>query len=147
MALFAGHDPVGFRVIETARSAGMHVPEDVAVLGAGNSELTCEMAYPPLSSVCMPARSVGYAAAELLDDMLAGGKGPRERIALPPTGVATRQSTDTYVVSDPELAAALRFIRENAGQRISVQDVVKAANIGRSALEKRFRRLLPAQSA
>jgi LacI family transcriptional regulator len=142
VALFAGHDPVGFRLIEVVRSAGLHVPEDVAVIGVGNNDLACEMAFPPLSSVCMPAKAVGYAAAKLLDELMEGGKPPEQRTALAPTGVATRQSTDIYVVSDQELAAALRFIRENAGKRIGVKHVVEAATIGRSALEKRFRALL-----
>lgn len=51
----------------------------------------------------------------------------------------TRQSTDTLAVDDPDVRAALRFIRENACDVIRVDDVLREVPISRSLLERRFR--------
>src|SRR5262249_783466 len=43
---------------------------------------------------------------------------------------------------DPELAAALRYIREHSAKAISVGDIAEASGISRSSLERRFRTTL-----
>jgi LacI family transcriptional regulator len=43
-------------------------------------------------------------------------------------------------VNDAEVASAIRFIRENAKEKILVSDVVKATHIGRRTLEQRFQK-------
>ncbi|MHC4866759.1 MAG: helix-turn-helix domain-containing protein [Planctomycetota bacterium] len=45
-------------------------------------------------------------------------------------------------LEDREVATAVRFIRENAGQSISVDDAVKATMLSRSALYQRFHKTL-----
>ena len=59
-----------------------------------------------------------------------------------PQGICTRQSTDILAINDPEIAAALRFIREHALSGINVQDVLRAVPVSRRVLESRFRRAL-----
>ena len=44
---------------------------------------------------------------------------------IPPLGVVMRQSTDVLAISDADLAAAVRFIREHACDGIAVDDVVR----------------------
>jgi LacI family transcriptional regulator len=51
-------------------------------------------------------------------------------------------STDILAVTDPAVAAALRFIRLNAHQMVQVDDVVEATNVSRRVLEKRFKAVL-----
>ena len=45
-------------------------------------------------------------------------------IEIPPLGIAVRQSSDVFAVSDPTLASALRFIRERAcdGATVTVRE-------------------------
>ncbi len=45
-------------------------------------------------------------------------------------------------VEDGEVAAALRFIRENSQRPISVDDIVRHVAVSRRALELRFQRTL-----
>src|SRR5208337_5675144 len=45
-------------------------------------------------------------------------------------------------VKDLHVAAAVRFIRENACNRIGVDDVLKAVPMSRTLLERRFKKLL-----
>jgi LacI family transcriptional regulator len=53
-----------------------------------------------------------------------------------------RRSTDIVAVDDPQVAQALRFIRDHAREVISVPDVARAAGLSRRVLEKRFQVLL-----
>ena len=64
----------------------------------------------------------------------------------PPRGVAPRQSTDMLAIEDEEVAAAIRFIRENAVKGITVQDVLARAVRSPSTLERRIKRLWAARS-
>ena len=45
-------------------------------------------------------------------------------------------------IEDREVAAALRFIRENACRGISVDEVVHQSNVSRSTLERKVRKYL-----
>jgi len=63
-------------------------------------------------------------------------------ILIEPVGVATRQSTDVVAVSDPQISAAVRFLRDHACERIGVEDGRKVAGLPRSLFERRFRSLL-----
>ena len=58
------------------------------------------------------------------------------RTFLPPRGVVTRQSTDIVAVEDPEAAAALRYIRENACRPIDASDVAEFQSVSRSTLDR-----------
>jgi LacI family transcriptional regulator len=141
-ALFAVTDILALQLLEIARSAEIRVPEELAVLGVGNIDLMCALAYPPLSSIRTAAEAAGYEAARLLDRLMEGEARPGARIEFPPLGVETRRSTDLYAVTDTDLSAALRFIREHAHQGIGVPEVMKAVSLSRSTLERRFRTAL-----
>jgi LacI family transcriptional regulator len=141
-AVFVSGDGLGLQFLEAARSNGYRVPEDFAVLGVGDIDPICELAYPPLSSIRTAAEAAGFEAARLLDRLMQGDAPPKQRVEFPPLGVVTRRSTDVLAVNDADLATAMRFIRDHAAQPISVDDVVEAACISRSTLERRFRATL-----
>jgi LacI family transcriptional regulator len=103
-----------------------------------DDEMICEMANPPLSSVIHNARRIGYEAAAMLHRLMAGKKVMAD-IVVDPLGVHARQSTDLLAIEDPEIAAAVRFIRENACASIRVDDVLEQVALSRRAMEKRFR--------
>ena len=60
-------------------------------------------------------------------------------IVVPPSGVATRMSSDVLAVDDPAVARALVFIRDHLAEPIGIVDVVGASGVSRSNLEHRFR--------
>ena len=123
MGLFACNDDRGRQVLEACRLANLHVPEDVAVLGVDNDEVFCDLSDPPLSSVALNAETAGYRAAELLDGMMSGRIRKRQRILVEAIGVVTRRSTEVVAVSDPDVVAALQYIRREQGRGISVLSV------------------------
>ncbi len=130
-------------VLEACKTAVIHVPEEIALIGGDNDKLICNLANPPLSSVAISGVRAGYQAAELLDrlmghkDEIAG-----QQIIVEPTHIATRQSTDVLAVKDPEVAMAIRFIRQHVKEPIQVDNVAEASGLGRRSLEKRFRKII-----
>jgi LacI family transcriptional regulator len=49
---------------------------------------------------------------------------------------------DITAIADPDLDAAMRFIREHAREGIGVEDVLSQVPVSRSVLQRRFRKLL-----
>jgi LacI family transcriptional regulator len=130
------------QVVSAAQTAGLLVPEEVAVLGANNDTIRCELAYPPLSSVATNAFQSGYQAAEKLAEMMIGKKTEALDLRIDPVGVVTRQSTDILAMADKNVAAAVSYIREHACHGITVDEVLKQTFASRSQLEKKFRKYI-----
>jgi LacI family transcriptional regulator len=139
VGILACTDQLGFWLLDACRRAGLAVPEEVAVVGVENDETLCTMAQPQLSSVAFDGERVGYEAAALLDRMMAGEPPPSEPVLFPTRGLVVRQSSDIMAIEDPEIAAALRFIREHASHGINVADILKHVGLSRSLLERRMR--------
>ncbi len=142
VGVLACYDIRGQQVIEACYSAGIRVPEDVAVLGVHNDVLLCELCDPPLSSVIPDAVQAGALAASLLADLMAGKAVANVAHPIAPLGVATRQSTDIVAVDDPRIAEAVRFIRRDVCKGINVGDVLREVPMARTALERRFKEVL-----
>jgi LacI family transcriptional regulator len=141
VGLLASNDNRAREVLDACRLAGIFVPEEVAVLGVNDDELICELANPPLSSVMHNARRIGYEAAAMLDQFMSGKKVTSD-IVLAPLGVHSRKSTDLLAIEDPEVAKAVRFIREHACEGIRVENVLEEVAMSRRSFEKRFRQAL-----
>jgi LacI family transcriptional regulator len=142
--VFAVNDQMGFWVLDAARRAGLAVPEELAVVGAENDNMLCETASPPLSSVRLRGQAVGYDAARVLDEWMTKKRLPKpgERHLHAPGDIVTRQSSDIVAVEDPRIAAALRFIRQNATQPLDVARVARECALSRSVLERRMKALI-----
>jgi LacI family transcriptional regulator len=135
------NDDRGHQVLDACRRAEVAVPEEVALVGVDNDTILCNMADPPMSSIDVNAERIGYEATGLLDELMHRRRARREAVSLEvaPRGIVTRQSSDVLAVGDPEVAAAVRFIRVHAGQGIGVGDVLRHVALSRSALERRFK--------
>ncbi len=142
VGIFTSHDNEAFSLLRLCQELGLAVPEEVAILGVDNDQLRGLAASPPLSSIQPNFQRQGYEAAHLLDDLLNGATPPEEPLLIPPVDVVTRQSTDIIAIDDPEIAQALRVIREHACDPISVEDVLMRVMISRRTLERRFREIL-----
>lgn len=149
LGLFAVLDTYALLLMRAARELGWRVPEDVAVLGAGNEDFWVEFESVPLSSVRLPARQIGHEAAVLLDRMMTEAnrrtgmrRGSVCGVNLRGAEIVARRSTDVIYAEDEAVARAVRFIREHAAGNPYVGDVVKASGVSRSALQTRFREAL-----
>lgn len=142
VGIMACNDDIGQRVLEACKLEGIHVPEEVAVVGVDNDTLICELADPPLSSVALGIESAGYRAAELLDRLMQRQKTDIRDIIVRPSHIVRRQSTDIMAITDSQVVNALAFIRTNSSYKINVVDVVSQTSVSRRSLENRFKKIL-----
>lgn len=141
VGLFCCTDDFSLLVQEACASAGLRVPDDVALIGVGNDESICELARVSQSSVRLNIRRGGYDAARYLADRLGGSwRKPRpDDIVIEALGVVARPSTDAAGTRDAEVAKAISFIRERVNSPLEVDDVVAQVGLSRRRLYDRFR--------
>ena len=123
---------------DVCRAKGLHVSQDVGIVGCSNEPTICSSPPPTLTSIDLGHEQVGYRAASLLDRMMKGAKPPKIPELVPAIDLIPRQSTDSYAADDPIVSGALRFIAESAHQPIKVADVANETGINRRTLERRF---------
>jgi LacI family transcriptional regulator len=140
--VFTCTDGWGRTVARYAREARLRIPEDLALVGADNDTLECELISPPLSSVMIPWQELGRSAATLVRLALSKQPIAGRRVAVSPIAVAARRSSEVFAVEDSLVAEAIGWIRERADQRLTVTMVARAVGGGRQRLERRFRSAL-----
>jgi LacI family transcriptional regulator len=140
--IFTCTDSWARTVARYARVMGLRVPEDVALIGADNDILECELISPPISSVMIPWHEIGRNAATLVQTALSGQTIEGTRVVVPPVDVVARRSSDILAIEDPLVAEAVRWIRSRVEQRLTVPMVASAVGGGRQRLERRFRAAL-----
>jgi LacI family transcriptional regulator len=142
LGVFAVLDAFAVLVLRAARELGLRVPEDVAVLGAGDDDFLVAFERIPLSSVKLPSRKIGYEAGAEIDRMITAGKPTPKSKGLAPIGLHARQSTDTIFVGDEVVSKALRHIRSSATTSPYINDIARVAGVARTTLQKRFRAVI-----
>ncbi len=135
-------DRAALEVSRACRLIGKRIPEQVALLGVDNETEICRLVDPPLTSIDHGSRRIGYEAAKLLDHWLTTGRRPERSVTVQPIGVIARQSTDLLAIENPDVVAAIRFIRSRFSDAIKVKDVLKHVAMSRRSLEMHFRATL-----
>jgi len=136
-AVMAAHDALANRVVDLCVQAGLRVPQDCAVLGVGNHELLCRLSPVPISSIDTDVPKAAVRAAEMLATMIGGGV-PLAIPLIPPQGVVERRSTEILVYGDDLVGRVVAHIREHAGEKIAVGDLLNIFPVSRRTLTRRF---------
>ena len=89
-AIFAANDESAIGTIEAAREDGLQIPDDLSVVGFDNMPGTIDIT-PALTTVEQPMTEMGYAATEILIDLMEG-KSLDNRIHVMPTKLTIRDS-------------------------------------------------------
>ncbi len=89
-AVFAASDTVAIGVLRAAHELGLHVPDDLAVIGFDDIDVALQ-SNPLLTTIRQPVREKGAKAAELLIDLIEGRLQGIQQIILP-TELVIRQS-------------------------------------------------------
>jgi LacI family transcriptional regulator len=140
--VFCDHDLLARYVANELARHGVAIPHEAALVGVGNEELVCVHPEPSLTTIDNGYHRVGFRAAQLLDRMIEGERIAPRTIHLPPMSLIPRRSTDSLVVEDGLVAAALRFIADRSQDAIRVGDVAAAVHVSRRTLERRFREIV-----
>lgn len=90
--VFCFNDPVAIGGIKAIREAGFRVPQDIAVVGAGNVHYSDLLAVP-LTTVDQGTRQMGIHAAEILLERIGQTRSLRPRKILIPPKLVEREST------------------------------------------------------
>ena len=137
--VFAAYDDVGRRIVETARDAGLKVPDDVEIISVGDDEMVCDYVRPSLTSLAPDFETEGYRAARELQAMMLGAR-PKKRVFLVGLrGIEERGSTRNASVGQSIVRAARAYIAANALRGITAADVVRHLGVSRSLADLRFR--------
>ncbi len=142
VGLFVWGDVAGGHLCAVCRERGIAVPDEAAILGAGNRYGHYRLSPCPLSCVDLNRRERSRAAVRLLQRMIEGAPAPSQPVLVPPARVAARQSTDMLAVADATVARSLRFIWARLAEPVSVDDIARAAGVSGKTLERRFRKAL-----
>jgi len=138
LAIWGANDQQALDVLESCESAGLKIPEEVAILGAEAYLLAPDAMHTPLSSVDTNLEVLGYRGAELLDQLMAGSKAPALPVRVPAAGVIVRKSSDILTIKHPGVARSLRFIWENGHKPICIKDLVSVSAMSRRGMHKAF---------
>jgi LacI family transcriptional regulator len=81
-ALFCANDLMAIGAIDTAREAGLRLPEDLALAGYDDIEAAAFLT-PSLTTVLNPADELGATAGRMLLERMSGYRGPRREVVIP----------------------------------------------------------------
>lgn len=137
-AVFTARDGRALQVIDTARSAGLSAPGDLAVLGVDNDEILCENSDPTLSSVQPDFVAGGYQAAEVLERLMRDKRRKPTITLYGVRGIVERGSGRPAKVVDRRTQKGLEFIRLNASEVIRVEDVARHMGVSQRTAELLF---------
>lgn len=138
LAIFTANGAHALEVIEVCESAGVRIPDDVAVIGWEDSLLVGQANLRSITTVDPNYEQLGYRGAALLDSLMAGGKAPKKPIRVDAARIITRHSTEVTSVPHPGIQRAVRFIMEHLAEPIGVDDVAEASGMSRRGLHQAF---------
>lgn len=141
VALMVMDDGAALHLLRVCQTAGVPVPEQVAIAAVNNSRW-CELAWPSLTSVPLDGRRAGFEAAGLLAGLMRGCAPPAEPMLIAPLPLVPRVSSDAFIMENADVANAMRFIAARASEPITVEDVLDELLISRRSLERAFREVL-----
>jgi LacI family transcriptional regulator len=90
-AVFAVNDPAAIGAMRAVWDAGLRVPEDISIVGAGDVAYS-DLIRVPLTTVRWSKRDLGRAAAELILDQMASSRQWRPRRVIIPPELVVRES-------------------------------------------------------
>jgi DNA-binding LacI/PurR family transcriptional regulator len=90
-AIFASNDVIAAGIMKASRRLGLHLPEELAVVGVDDSRI-CNMLEPELSSVHISCYQMGAVSVDLLYALL-DGKTDLPRTTVIPTELIVRRSS------------------------------------------------------
>ena len=129
----------GGYLIRCCKALGLRVPEDVAVIGSDETDLSLS-SDPTLTSVVLSMDLVGFDAARILAGMVTGKQPASSTIRLNSAELTVRESTGRRRPEICDIGAALECIQTNATRGITVEQVIRQTQrVSRVTFHRRFR--------
>jgi LacI family transcriptional regulator len=141
-AIFTANDIFARNVAETMDRLGLRIPEDRSLVGVDNDPLVSLSTNVALSSIDPNSMEIGRRAGAMLAQLMAGAPRLAQTERVPPAGVVLRASSDQLATTDDLVNRAVRIIRREACNGLSVTGLCGQLGIGRRVFERRFRAVL-----
>lgn len=147
LGLFCVDDHTARRVITLCKQKKLKTPDDISIIGVGNSQLDSFFAGIGISSIDIPYATIGYEAAALLDTQLQiepGCPHPEDirnnfhkQILIPPQGITLRETTGTGALNTLT-GRAINYIESHLAAPITTQDIANHIHASKRLIEMRF---------
>ena len=139
-AVFAANDKTAESVLAAALSAGLQVPDDLAILGVDNDEDSCENAPVTLSSIMPDFFHGGTLSCSMLEKRITNPKSTQRSTAYyGDLGIAERSSTRLQLKPDALVTKMREFIRIRAASGISAANIIRETRRQRRSIELAFK--------
>jgi LacI family transcriptional regulator len=138
IGLFALNDFFAAGACALCRELGMRVPEDVRILGSGDTACS-RLNDPPLSTLRTPREQMGYETMKGLHRLLQGQKLPERPTQIGGTCVVSRVSTVSAPQTVGNIDDVRRYIEDHACAGVTVDQLVQIVGISRRSFETWFR--------
>ena len=136
-AVLAASDLVAADVLHACATAGLAIPDDVAVLGVDNDVGLCNRLVPRLSSIEPDFEEEGFRAVVALESLF-GHTLKIEEKPLADVRLVERESTKAPPPATRLVDRALAFIDGNYRTPITARDVARHLGVSRRLIDLRF---------
>ncbi len=132
----------GGYLIRCCQAIGLRVPEDVAVIGGDDTDLSLAGA-PTLTSMLPALETMGFEAMRLLMELIAGKRPSGSIVRLRCVDLHVRESTGLRRPEICDIAGALECINDNACRGITVGQVIKQTQrVSKVTFHRRFQQVV-----
>jgi len=138
VGIFAASDGLALELLETCELSQIAVPDEVAIVGAGNSLLAVDAMQTPISSVDTNMEALGYRGAQELDRLMRRKAVPAAPVRVAPARLIVRKSSDLVAVNHPGVARGMRYLWDHYHEPIGVPDLAQAAAMSRRGFDQAF---------
>jgi len=141
-AIMAFNDFAAVHLLDVCAQIGLHVPNDVAVLGVGNHELICEMCPVPISSIDTNVSEVARRGARLLESLIKKRRVDMLGAFVQPRALVERRSTEVMAFEDAMVARLVNYVRDHVCDGLTVEQLAAAFQMSHRTLTRRCLRSL-----
>lgn len=132
----------GGYLIRCCQALGLRVPEDIAVIGGDDTDLSLAV-EPTLTSMLPALETMGFEALRVLVDLIAGKRPPGSIVRLDCVELHVRESTGLHRSEICDIGAALQAIRDHACRGITVGQVIKQTQkVSKVTFHRRFQEVV-----
>ena len=139
--MFVHGDDVARKMLDACRLKGIRVPDELRVIGTGNSPMYCERTFPTLSSYAIDHHKAATEAARTLQRLIAGELSPRKASYEIPLSDVTERASSIDERGSARLAQEARaFIRKTLqrGSSPTARDIAFHLNVSIRKIENDF---------
>jgi len=142
-ALFCADDALASVALRVAEKQNIKVPDDLMVVGFGNTINYCYSSLPSMSSIVYPGRTIGREVAKILAKQLSPKSNMPSDLEIVIDTIKERESTSYIAIEDKEIASLVKWIRLKAPtEAIQVSDLEGHSSYSLSSIKLKFKQYL-----